>query len=258
MARRLVSNYPEVTIHEIMPTPSAMSVSSGRLPWMATRSARPICVSAKSDPIVALDSNRVSKLTGIPKNTLAHWEKRGVFKASYIDPRPRTPFRRIYSFRDVVSLRALALIRREARVSFAEILKASEYLSQHYDSPWSELKFGLLAGKLVFWDPKRQQWSHATGQRVLELNVEGIPEEIKRAIPSTLHRDESNYGMITKNRYVQHNKPIIAGTRIPTSSIWAFHEAGYSPEQILREYPHLTLKDVMAALDFERDHRQVA
>lgn len=215
-------------------------------------------MSAVPDPIVALDSNRVSRLTGIPKNTLAHWEKRGVFKASYIDPHPRIPFRRIYSFRDVVSLRALALIRREARVSFKEILEASDYLSKHYDSPWSELRFGLLGGKLVFWEPETQRWSHASGQEVLPLNVEGIPEEIKRSLPATLRRDESNYGVITKNRYVQHNKPIIAGTRIPTSSIWAFHESGYSVEQILSEYPHLTRQDVIAAVAFERNYRQAA
>ncbi len=215
-------------------------------------------MNAAPDPIIALDSNRVSKLTGIPRITLAYWEQRGVFKASYIDPHPGTPFRRIYSFRDVVSLRALALIRREARVSFKEILKASEYLSQHYDSPWSELKFGLLGDKLVFWDPEHKRWSHATGQELLELNVEGIPEEIKRAIPGTLRRDESNYGVITKNRYVQHNRPIIAGTRIPTSSIWASHEAGYSPQRILEEYPHLELEDVKAAVEFEHGQRQAA
>lgn len=112
---------------------------------------------ATPDPIVALDANRVSKLTGFPKSTLADWEKQGVFRASYINPQPGTPFRRIYSFRDVVSLRTLAMIRRIVRVSFKEMLRASEYLRKHYDSPWSELKFGVIGGKLVFWDPKRMR-----------------------------------------------------------------------------------------------------
>lgn len=92
----------------------------------------------------------------------------------------------------------------------------------------------------------------------MELNVDGIPEEIRRAIPNVLRRDESDVGMITKNRFVQHNRPIIAGTRIPTSSVWAFHEAGYSSEQILEEYPHLNPKDVNAAIAFEREQRQAA
>jgi uncharacterized protein (DUF433 family)/DNA-binding transcriptional MerR regulator len=211
-----------------------------------------------ADPVLALDSDRVSGLTGIPRSTLTHWENRGVFQASYVDPNPRTPFRRIYSFRDVVSLRTLALIRRDAKVSFQEVLAASRYLSKFYESPWSELRFGLVSGKLVFWDPERKAWSGAAGQQVLELNVEGVPDEIRRAIPDALARDPSHYGVITTNRYVQHNRPIIAGTRIPTESVWSLHNSGYTADQILDEYPHLTVEDVRAALDFEREQRQAA
>lgn len=211
-----------------------------------------------TDPIVALDSERVSRLTGIPKSTLTHWENRGVFRASYVDPNPNVPFRRIYAFRDIVSLRTLALIRRDAKVTFQEVLDASKYLTQYYESPWSELRFGLLSGRLVFWDPQRQQWNRSTGQQVLELNVQGVPDEIRRAIPDALKRDASNHGVITRNRYVQHNQPIIAGTRIPTSSIWALHSAGYTNEAILDEYPHLTREDIQAAVDYEREQREAA
>lgn len=211
-----------------------------------------------SDPIIALDSERVSRLTGIPRSTLTHWENRGVFVPSYIDPTPRTPFRRIYSFRDIVSLRTLALIRREAKVPFHEVLAASQYLSQHYDSPWSELRFGLLDGKLVFWDPDQKKWSHSSGQTVLEFDVSGIPEEIRRGLPDALERDASTHGVVTRSRNVQHNRPILAGTRIPTSSIWSLHSAGYSRSQILTEYPQLTEEDIDAAIRFEQDLRAAA
>lgn len=211
-----------------------------------------------TEPILALDSDRVSRLTGIPKSTLTHWEKRGVFQASYVDPNPRTPFRRIYSFRDVVSLRALAQIRRDAKVSFAEVLEASRYLSQFYESPWSELRFGLVGGKLVFRDPESKKWMGVSGQHVLELNVQGIPEEIERGIPDVLKREPTQRGVIARNRYIYHNQPVIAGTRIPTSSIWAFHRAGFSDQQIIDEYPHLTTEDVQAAIAFERKHHQAA
>ena len=210
------------------------------------------------EPILALDSDRVSRLTGIPRSTLTHWENRGVFQASYIDPNPRTPFRRIYSFRDVVSLRALAQIRRDAKVPFADVLKASQYLTRFYESPWSELRFGLVSGKLVFRDPETRKWMRTSGQHVPELNVEGIPAEITRNIPDALERDHSQLGVITRNRYVQHNKPIIAGTRIPTSSIWSFHRAGFSDRKIIDEYPHLTPEDVRAAIAFERDRQKAA
>ena len=208
------------------------------------------------DPIIALDSDKVSKLTGIPKQTLSHWEKSGIFKASYVDPSPRTPYRRIYSFRDVVSLRALAQIRRDAKVPFKDILAASQYLSQYYESPWSELRFGLVGGKLVFWSPEEQRWLGAQGQAVLELNLDGIPDEIRRELPSISVRDSTDIGEITQHRYVLHNKPVIAGTRIPVSSIWSFHEAGYTPEQIVEEYPQLRTEDVVAAVEYEQNMRR--
>jgi uncharacterized protein (DUF433 family) len=41
---------------------------------------------------------------------------------------------------------------------------------------------------------------------------------------------------------------VIAGTRIPIGAIVNFSKAGYSPEQIVGEYPTLTIRDVEAAL----------
>lgn len=205
--------------------------------------------------LLALDMDRVSKLTGIPKSTLASWEKTGVYTPSYISERERTPFRRIYSFRDAVSLRALAKIRREHKVSLSEIRRAGEYLSQHYESPWSELRFGVVDHRLVFRDPETKEWTGVSGQAVMELNMEGIPQEIEQGLPKVMGRERNQVGHVTQNRYVRHNQPVIAGTRIPTSTIWAFHEEGYSPEEIIDEYPHLTPEDIHAAIRYEQDRR---
>lgn len=208
--------------------------------------------------ILALDTDRVSRLTGVPRSTLTRWERTGVFVPSYVHPMAHAPFRRIYSFRDAVSLRALAKIRRELRVPLEDIRKAGRYLAQYHESPWAELRFGVVDRRLVFWDPDKQQWMGSDGQHVLELNMAGVPQEIEHGLPSVLEREPTQHGHITSNRYVHHGKPIIAGTRIPTSTIWTFHEAGYAPEDIQREYPHLTLEDIEAALDHERRTRAAA
>jgi len=52
---------------------------------------------------------------------------------------------------------------------------------------------------------------------------------------------------------VSHNRPVIAGTRIPTSAIKSFNDAGYTVDEIIEEYPDLTPEDVKAALDYEAD-----
>jgi uncharacterized protein (DUF433 family) len=68
-------------------------------------------------------------------------------------------------------------------------------------------------------------------------------------------RTRSQVGRIQRNRYVVHNKPVLAGTRIPTEAIWNFHQAGYDMRGIIREYPRLTPKDVTSALAYERGRR---
>ncbi len=51
---------------------------------------------------------------------------------------------------------------------------------------------------------------------------------------------------------------VLAGTRIPTGAIRRFAEAGYTVNQILREYPSLTREDVAAALAHEEALAQTA
>jgi uncharacterized protein (DUF433 family) len=45
-------------------------------------------------------------------------------------------------------------------------------------------------------------------------------------------------------------KPIIRGTRVPVYLIVGFVEAGQTLEQIVDDYPDLTVEDVEAAVDY--------
>ena len=49
----------------------------------------------------------------------------------------------------------------------------------------------------------------------------------------------------------------IAGTSVPTSSIWNFHRWGKSAEDIVVEYPALTVEQVRAAIEFEKGRTDV-
>jgi uncharacterized protein (DUF433 family) len=49
---------------------------------------------------------------------------------------------------------------------------------------------------------------------------------------------------------VCHGKPCIKGTRIMVSVILDYHRAGEPRDEILRQYPTLTLEDIDAALAF--------
>lgn len=64
-------------------------------------------------------------------------------------------------------------------------------------------------------------------------------------------RKSDQLGQIERHKFVVRNASVIAGTRIPTAAIRRFREAGYSVDQIIRQYPTLTKEDVDAAIAHE-------
>ncbi|MGA2061423.1 MAG: DUF433 domain-containing protein [Thermoguttaceae bacterium] len=51
-------------------------------------------------------------------------------------------------------------------------------------------------------------------------------------------------------------KPRITGTRICVSDVVIWTERGRSPEEIVTDFPQLSLSDVFAALAYYYDHRE--
>jgi uncharacterized protein (DUF433 family) len=58
---------------------------------------------------------------------------------------------------------------------------------------------------------------------------------------------------ITRNPGIMLGKPVITGTRITVELIVRKFAAGYTLEDLLRSYPHLTKEQVFAALDYAAD-----
>jgi len=55
---------------------------------------------------------------------------------------------------------------------------------------------------------------------------------------------------ITYNPKILGGKPIIKGTRISVEFILELLASGMTTEEIVKEYPQLTKKDILAALDY--------
>jgi uncharacterized protein (DUF433 family) len=61
---------------------------------------------------------------------------------------------------------------------------------------------------------------------------------------------------ITRDAAVCGGKPCIAGTRIRVLDVYVWHELqGKSPDEIIEDFPQLTMGDVFAALTYLWDHR---
>lgn len=55
---------------------------------------------------------------------------------------------------------------------------------------------------------------------------------------------------ITINEKIAKDKPIITGTRTRVTNIIAYYKLGYTPEELAREFPHLTLSQIHDALSY--------
>jgi len=61
---------------------------------------------------------------------------------------------------------------------------------------------------------------------------------------------------ITSKEDIGGGKPIIAGTRTRVSNIVAYYRLGLSPEELAREFPHLTLSQIHDALSYYYEHQE--
>ena len=210
--------------------------------------------------LAAFTADHVCTLTGLSARQLRYWDETGFFSPTLLDEYKRRAFGRIYSFRDVVGLRTIAILRNVHRVPLQELRRVGAWLQDKHDTPWSSLRFALKGRKVVFFDPGVgiAVEPRGAGQEVLNVDLEPIANEMSAAADRLRDRQPEDVGQVRRNRYVVHNAWVVAGTRIPTAAIWNFHEAGYNPEQIIREYPRLTAADIEAAIEFETRRRSAA
>ncbi len=198
--------------------------------------------------IQAFSEEHVERLTGLTANQLRHWDRTGFFTPSFADENRKAAFSRIYSFRDIASLRVLAILRKKD-VSLQHLRKVSEKLSHLGDDRWIKTTLYVLKKKVVFIEPETEKPREiVSGQYTFEIRLIDVSADVQKDIDALRRRDDSKIGKVERNRWVAHNAFVIAGTRIPVSAIKNFHDAGYSVAQILKEYPDITDRDVEAAI----------
>jgi uncharacterized protein (DUF433 family) len=61
--------------------------------------------------------------------------------------------------------------------------------------------------------------------------------------------------LLTTTPNIRHGRPCIAGTAITVHRIAIWYKMGHSAEEITRQYPHLALEGVYAALAYYHANR---
>lgn len=219
----------------------------------------PSATTSDSVPM-AFTAQQMARLTRISERRIRYWEETNVFQPTYLEHRERGPFRKIYTFRDLVSLRTLALLRDTYKVHLHELRRASEYLDQFSDAPWSDLSLKLLGKKVVFRDPTSRAWmsADATGQTVVDIDLEHISRESEQDARKLMTRTDEHFGKITRNRNIMSNAWVFSGTRVPIEAALSLHASGMSDREILRQYPTLVELDLVAAFEFDPEAQRAA
>jgi DNA-binding transcriptional MerR regulator len=79
--------------------------------------------------VAAFNEDQVERLTGLTKAQLRYWDGTGFFQPKHADEDRRQPFSRLYSFKDVVALRTLGVLRNEHKVPLQHLRKVADKLS---------------------------------------------------------------------------------------------------------------------------------
>lgn len=213
---------------------------------------RPRAMRANRD-IRAFSIEQVAKLTGLSKRQLTYWANTKMYAPSF------SAENRLYTFRDVVGFRTLAVLRKS--VPLQELRRVSRWLHERYASPWSRLRFAVSGREVQFLEPETGtlRSTKPIGQGVLKvIRLDEIASDVEQRVARLFERSRSQIGKIEQKKRIVGNVPVIAGTRIPTSAVWSFHEEGYRPAQIRKQYPRLTLEDISSAIEYERKLRTEA
>jgi uncharacterized protein (DUF433 family) len=205
------------------------------------------------EDLLAFGAEHVSRVTSLSLRQLAYWDDTGFFKPRYASENRRSPYSRVYSFRDVVGLRTLATLRKGYRVPLQELRTVAAWLAHRGTEIWASTTFYVLGRHVFYDDPDTGQRmsGRSPGQSALKLPMQRVFSEARDEVDKLRRRSDDQYGKISRNRYVVHNAAVLAGTRVPTSAVWNLHTAGYDNNAIIREYPVLTSEDIEAALAFE-------
>lgn len=211
---------------------------------------------SEAEIIGAFSEHDAARLSGLSEHQIKLWDRTNFFKPSMAEENRRLPFSRVYSFRDLVSLRVLGHLRNTHKVPLQHLRKVSEKLHDMGDAKWTATTLYVLGRRVVFTDPRDEMRKEVvSGQRVFDIPLRVAISDTRQAIEALNRRDESNKGRVVQQRFVMQGDPVFDGTRIPVATVLRYLEAGYDAAGIIEAFPDLTEADVEAARSYQSGAR---
>ena len=192
------------------------------------------------------------RLAKISVTQLRYWSDTDVIRPETVEG--SGPFRHVYTFRDVVGLRTLSILRNEHGVELEALREVARRLRSTPDASWANTVFYLGDDGLIYFDDPTTT-ARVSVQKIGQVSlfrVDAVIRSVEQQLRLLNRRTAKQIGKVEQSRYILRNKPVIAGTRVPVSAIVDLHEGGFTVEQIIKEYPRLKSEDVKAALTYNR------
>ena len=131
-----------------------------------------------SNIIAAFSEDQVEVVTGLTKRQLRYWAKTGFFKPSFVEDNPRLPYSRFYSFKDLVGLRTLEVLRVKNAVPLQQLRVVAEKLSHLGDDLWSSTTLFVFDRKVVLENSETGTYEEvASGQYLIKMPLRTIVED---------------------------------------------------------------------------------
>lgn len=211
---------------------------------------------AEAEIIGAFSEYDAARLSGLSQHQIRMWDRTGFFKPSLAEVNRKLPFSRVYSFRDIVSLRVLGQLRNIHKVPLQHLRKVSEKLHDMGDAKWTACTLYVLGRRVVFTDPRDQMRKEVISeQRVFDIPLRIAISDTRQAIADLNRRGETETGHVVQQRFVMQGDPVFDGTRIPVATVLRYLEAGYDPPAIIRAFPDLTEADIEVARSYQNGSR---
>ncbi|MEX3014320.1 DUF433 domain-containing protein [Gymnodinialimonas hymeniacidonis] len=195
----------------------------------------------------AFTDEMASRLTGLSVGQLRAWDRSGLISPSFADENRRLPFSRIYSFRDIVSLRVIAGLKNDHGVSTQHLKQVAFELRGLGEDAWSKTTLYVLNKRVVFEEPKSGRLQEVVGgQRVFRIPLKVATADVEADVQALFSRPKNLEGKTHAQRHVMNGEEVVAGTRIPVRSVLSYFELGLSDSRILEDYPDLVQADIDA------------
>lgn len=201
-----------------------------------------------------------SYLTGASPRQLGYWRRATDSVPPLLQPATRRSGRYLYSWADVVALRAIVYLRQEK--SLPKIRRAVQILRELEADQWEHLaqyQLDATAQTIVVVTPSGAIYDleHSPGtilESVLMEDVLGPFTARDRQVPDLKHPR----AMLHVHPRILGGYPVVVDSRVPFDAVASLAEEGAEPAEIVELYPSVDPRAIPDACDFARHVARVA